>query len=80
MVTSVALSYGPYVMTDVIWPALSYATVSRKLVKEAGVPNCEYRRAIKSWIPNPKHVELQKQLYIDVGHLPSRYVYVGVKK
>lgn len=80
MVTSIALSYGPYIMTDVIWPAtLSYANVSRKLVKEAGVPNFEYPGAIKSWITNPKHVEQQKQLYIDVGHLPSRYVLIGAK-
>lgn len=43
------------------------------------MPNCEYRRAIKSWITDPKHVEQQKQLYIDVGHLPSRYVLIGVK-
>lgn len=43
------------------------------------MPNCECRGAIKSCITNPKHVEQQKQLYIDVGHLPSPHVLIGVK-
>lgn len=43
------------------------------------MPNCEYRGAIKSWTKNPKHVKQQKQLHINVDHLPSRYVLIGVK-
>lgn len=33
----------------------------------------------KSWPTGPKHVTQQKQLYIDVGGSPSRYVLIGVK-